>query len=97
MLAMTCVHSIKMLTDTPSSRASSAPTRDPGRHTDFRSQQFPVGASLLAMTGCQSTSVLNVSPPSRAGSLPQGISTGLYQGKVMARDRMNFSSPYAFA
>ncbi|RZO10052.1 hypothetical protein EKG40_05215 [Pseudomonas moorei] len=33
----------------------------------------PVGASLLAMRECQSTSMLNVRPLSRAGSLPQGF------------------------
>jgi hypothetical protein len=31
----------------------------------------PVGASLLAMTACQSIWVLNVNPLSRASSLPQ--------------------------
>ncbi|CAI8887804.1 hypothetical protein EMIT0P291_20259 [Pseudomonas sp. IT-P291] len=31
----------------------------------------PVGASLLAMTDFQSTFMLNVSPQSRASSLPQ--------------------------
>jgi len=30
-----------------------------------------VGVSLLAMAGCQATSTLNDTPPSRAGSLPQ--------------------------
>jgi len=33
----------------------------------------PVGASLLAKAPNQSTSMLNVQPPSRASSLPQGI------------------------
>ncbi|PWE38370.1 hypothetical protein C9I50_22435 [Pseudomonas prosekii] len=33
----------------------------------------PVGASLLAIAGCQSTSMLNIQPPSRASSLPQWI------------------------
>ncbi|MSU97985.1 hypothetical protein C1X40_02005 [Pseudomonas sp. GW456-11-11-14-TSB2] len=37
----------------------------------FKRTHSPVGASLLAMRPCQSTSMLNVSPPSRAGSLPQ--------------------------
>ncbi|MCP2227628.1 hypothetical protein OKW12_003053 [Pseudomonas silensiensis] len=32
-----------------------------------------VGASLLAKAVGQSIKVLNVNPPSRAGSLPQGI------------------------
>ncbi|MBA4271484.1 MAG: hypothetical protein C0438_00065 [Pseudomonas sp.] len=32
-----------------------------------------MGASLLAKTALQSTSMLNGLPPSRAGSLPQGI------------------------
>ena len=35
----------------------------------------PVGASLLAKAVCQSTTMLNISPHSRAGSLPQvGVS-----------------------
>ncbi len=34
--------------------------------------QSPVGASLLAIAVGQSTSMLNVKPPSRAGSLLQG-------------------------
>ncbi|TNF80551.1 hypothetical protein FGE05_20200 [Pseudomonas sp. ICMP22404] len=42
----------------------------------------PVGASLLAIVECQSTSVLAVTPQSRAGSLPQGI------GGVVARGRL---------
>ncbi|PMY33228.1 manganese ABC transporter ATP-binding protein, partial [Pseudomonas sp. FW305-3-2-15-A-R2A1] len=32
-----------------------------------------MGASLLAMAVGQSIKVLNVNPPSRAGSLPQGM------------------------
>ncbi|PMV88938.1 hypothetical protein C1X35_12610 [Pseudomonas sp. FW306-1C-G01A] len=32
-----------------------------------------MGASLLAIAECQSIEMLNVKPPSRAGSLPQGI------------------------
>ncbi|MBU0822557.1 MAG: hypothetical protein KKC24_27295, partial [Gammaproteobacteria bacterium] len=32
-----------------------------------------VGASLLAKASCQSTSISTDTPPSRAGSLPQGI------------------------
>ncbi|PNB73765.1 hypothetical protein C1X64_12775 [Pseudomonas sp. GW456-E7] len=32
----------------------------------------PVGASLLAIASGPSTSMLNVTPPSRASSLPQG-------------------------
>ncbi|PMX71059.1 hypothetical protein C1X12_02490 [Pseudomonas sp. FW305-60] len=36
----------------------------------------PVGVSLLAMADFQSTSMLNVRPSSRAGSLPQGGSRG---------------------
>ncbi|EJN28374.1 hypothetical protein PMI35_03067 [Pseudomonas sp. GM78] len=39
----------------------------PSRHTTK-----PVGASRLAMASGQSTSILNVPAPSRAGSLPQG-------------------------
>ncbi|MBV7569273.1 hypothetical protein [Pseudomonas sp. PDM27] len=34
-------------------------------------QHFYVGASLLAIAVDQSTAMLNVMPPSRAGSLPQ--------------------------
>ncbi|QHC96794.1 hypothetical protein PspR84_19825 [Pseudomonas sp. R84] len=34
----------------------------------------PVGASLLAKASCQSTSTLNDTPHSRAGSLPHWIS-----------------------
>src|SRR5689334_15022894 len=41
------------------------PEPDPPEHTN------PVGASLLAMTVGQSTSMLNVLAPSRASSLPQ--------------------------
>ncbi|PMV82476.1 hypothetical protein C1X34_31045 [Pseudomonas sp. GW456-12-10-14-TSB6] len=37
----------------------------------------PAGASLLAIAGCQSTSTLNDTPLSRAGSLLQGIVPGL--------------------
>ncbi|MBA1376524.1 hypothetical protein FHK92_01575 [Pseudomonas brassicacearum subsp. neoaurantiaca] len=40
----------------------------------FRARRTPVssvGASLLAMTECQSTSILDVRSHSRAGSLPQ--------------------------
>jgi hypothetical protein len=36
------------------------------------SSQIPVGASLLAKEVDQPTSLLNDTPPSRAGSLPQG-------------------------
>ncbi|NWL22510.1 hypothetical protein DM828_24830 [Pseudomonas umsongensis] len=32
----------------------------------------PVGASLLAKAVCQPTLLLDLKPPSRAGSLPQG-------------------------
>ncbi|PYC03255.1 hypothetical protein DMX04_09490 [Pseudomonas koreensis] len=32
-----------------------------------------VGASLLAKASGQATAMLNVAPPSRAGSLPQGV------------------------
>ncbi|PTU01777.1 hypothetical protein DBR45_15755 [Pseudomonas sp. HMWF031] len=32
-----------------------------------------MGASLLAITVCQATGFLSDRPPSRAGSLPQGI------------------------
>ncbi|AWM91992.1 hypothetical protein DJ564_14765 [Pseudomonas sp. 31-12] len=39
----------------------------------FKSPLFPVGASLLAMRPSHPTSALNVSPSSRAGSLPQLI------------------------
>ncbi|MVW85194.1 hypothetical protein EI969_04410 [Pseudomonas sp. PB101] len=35
--------------------------------------QTTVGASLLAMAACQSTSLLNVMASSRASSLPQGV------------------------
>ena len=40
----------------------------------FLSTEIPVGASLLAKAVGQSTSMLNVSTHSRAGSLPQEIS-----------------------
>ncbi|QEO80515.1 hypothetical protein ELZ14_24320 [Pseudomonas brassicacearum] len=42
------------------------------KNTFAKAPTPPVGASLLAMRPSQSTSMLNVSPPSRAGSLPQG-------------------------
>ncbi|QAY92099.1 hypothetical protein CUN63_20210 [Pseudomonas sp. ACM7] len=37
---------------------------------------FTVGAGLLAKAACQSTSMLNVKPHSRASPLPQGIRGG---------------------
>ncbi|MEO8642553.1 MAG: hypothetical protein ABI447_13945, partial [Pseudomonas sp.] len=43
--------------------------RSPGKL--LKPDTKPVGASLLAMTAFQSTSMLNVSQLSRAGSLPQ--------------------------
>ncbi|RBL68907.1 hypothetical protein C3E98_023945 [Pseudomonas sp. MWU13-2625] len=36
----------------------------------------PVGVSLLAIAQCQSASMLNTKPLSRAGSLPQGQMSG---------------------
>ncbi|TKJ74737.1 hypothetical protein PspCFBP13508_01305 [Pseudomonas sp. CFBP13508] len=35
--------------------------------------RISVGASLLAKAQCQAMTMLNVPPPSRAGSLPQGF------------------------
>ncbi|TPG97972.1 hypothetical protein EAH72_03275 [Pseudomonas caspiana] len=46
-------------------RVSRYPKKPPGAN--------PVGASLLAMASCHSTSMLNVRPSSRASSLPQGL------------------------
>ena len=47
-------------------------------HADWQVRYFevtpnPVGASLLAIGPCQSTLLLNDTPLSRAGSLPQGF------------------------
>ncbi|TVT81315.1 hypothetical protein FPT12_20485 [Pseudomonas sp. H3(2019)] len=59
------------------SQGPTAPPKPPvkiwGHITQLTSCTDPVGASLLAMRVCQSTSMLNVRPQSRAGSLPQGI------------------------
>ncbi|PMZ91354.1 hypothetical protein C1X61_05150 [Pseudomonas sp. FW215-T2] len=43
-----------------------------GRSQIYRTPQTPVGASLLAIAVDQSTVMLNLVPPSRASSLPQG-------------------------
>ncbi|KAB0526653.1 hypothetical protein F7R20_09670 [Pseudomonas brassicacearum subsp. brassicacearum] len=40
----------------------------------FKQPQTNVGASLLAIAVCQSTSMLNIRPSSRASSLPQWFS-----------------------
>ncbi|PWE42877.1 hypothetical protein C9I50_09465 [Pseudomonas prosekii] len=43
------------------------------RSQSAKTTQSPVGASLLAIAAAQSTSILNVTPSSRASSLPQGF------------------------
>ena len=50
-----------------------APTGSVAVCKNLRSTTTIVGASLLAMGPCQATSKVNVRPPSRAGSLLQGI------------------------
>src|SRR3990167_548630 len=50
--------------------------------------RFNVGASLLAKAAYQSTSMLNVRPLSRAGSIPQGNSVS--QAKCLARRNRAF-------
>ncbi|CAI8906103.1 hypothetical protein EMIT0P171_30328 [Pseudomonas sp. IT-P171] len=52
-----------------SGRSAGSKSRDTGLKVYDGSN---VGASLLAMAVDQSTSMLNVMPSSRAGSLPQG-------------------------
>ncbi|PQP06668.1 hypothetical protein C5612_02625 [Pseudomonas frederiksbergensis] len=49
--------------------------------------QNPVGAGLLANAECQSTSMLNVQPPSRASPLPQVHQRPLNPGQKKARSR----------
>ncbi|AWM89901.1 hypothetical protein DJ564_03290 [Pseudomonas sp. 31-12] len=48
-------------------------------------RRSPVGASLLAIAVCQSTSMLNEQPQSRAGSLPQGVGVVLREMSVAKR------------
>src|SRR5712675_890002 len=59
----------------------------------LRATEIMVGASLLAMVECQSTSILNVLDSSRASSLPQGwwvyaisASNRNHGGSELARD-----------
>ncbi|GLH42858.1 hypothetical protein RS3R1_19460 [Pseudomonas atacamensis] len=52
-----------------------------------------VGASLLAKASGQATAMLNVAPPSRAGSLPQGICVGSGNCEP-ARDGMGSGNNY---
>ncbi|RYM40422.1 hypothetical protein EVS84_18240 [Pseudomonas koreensis] len=47
----------------------------------------PVGASLLAKAIDQSTSMLNVKPLSRAGSLPHGAGAGCQNGAGHSKRR----------
>src|SRR5690349_21625489 len=45
-------------------------------NSPFKTSPPPVGASLLAIAVHQSAHILNVTPSSRASSLPQGIGGG---------------------
>ncbi len=48
---------------------------------------FNVGASLLAIAVCQPTKMLTMTPPSRAGSLPQVLVVFIRRWRRLAQAR----------